>query len=150
MRAPFQILAIPYRYDCGDLRVCVLHRADQDQWQFVAGGGEGNETPAEAACREVWEECGIRAEVMPLNSICSIPTHIFAPRILAEWPADLYVIPEYSFAFPCSEEVTLSHEHTACVWLTPAEAHAKLKWDSNRTALYELECRLKGIRQATL
>ena len=58
MRAPFQILAIPYRFEDGDLRVCVLRRADSDQWQFVAGGGEDRETPAEAARREIWEECG--------------------------------------------------------------------------------------------
>ena len=146
MRAPFQILAIPYRCEDGDLRVCVLRRADSDQWQFVAGGGEDRETPAEAARREIWEECGIYAEVTPLTSACSIPASIFHPRILAAWPSDLYVIPEYSFAFLCPEELTLSHEHTECVWLAPAEARERLKWDSNRTALYELECRLRGER----
>ena len=38
--------------------------------------------------------------------------------------------------------IKLSHEHTECVWLTYDEATKKLKWDSNRTALYELHCRL--------
>ena len=38
MRAPFQILAIPYRIIDGSLRYCVFHRADHDQWQFIAGG----------------------------------------------------------------------------------------------------------------
>ena len=28
---------------------CVFHRADHDQWQFIAGGGEDNETPLAAA-----------------------------------------------------------------------------------------------------
>ena len=43
MRAPFQILAIPYRVIDGEVQYCVLHRADHDQWQFIAGGGEDDE-----------------------------------------------------------------------------------------------------------
>lgn len=49
MRAPFQILAIPYQIVDGSPKYCVFHRADHDQWQFIAGGGEDNETPLEAA-----------------------------------------------------------------------------------------------------
>ena len=45
MRAPFQILALPYRMVDGAPYYCVFHRADHDQWQFVAGGGEDAETP---------------------------------------------------------------------------------------------------------
>lgn len=52
------------------------------------------------------------------------------------------VIPEHSFGFECKEEIVLSYEHTECVWLTYEDALKKLKWDSNRTALYELNCRL--------
>ena len=40
MRAPFQILAIPYQIVDGSPLYCVFHRADHDQWQFIAGGGE--------------------------------------------------------------------------------------------------------------
>ena len=36
---------------------------------------------------------------------------------------------------------------TDCVWLTYDEANQKLKWDSNRTALYELNCRLKKANE---
>ena len=49
MRAPFQILAIPNRIVDGTPMYCVFHRADHDQWQFIAGGGEDNETPLAAA-----------------------------------------------------------------------------------------------------
>ena len=145
MRAPFQILAIPYRLENGDPRFCVLHRADFDQWQFIAGGGEDAETPMEAAKREIFEEGGIAVhEITALISMCHIPVSIFPKRHLYGWPSDLYVVPEYAFAFACPEEIRLSHEHTECVWLTYDEASGKLKWDSNRTALYELYCRLKG------
>ena len=56
MRAAFQILAIPYRIIDGSPFYCVFHRADFDQWQFIAGGGEDNETPLESAKRETFEQ----------------------------------------------------------------------------------------------
>lgn len=34
MRAPFQIFAIPYRIVNSKMKICVLHRADIDQWQL--------------------------------------------------------------------------------------------------------------------
>ena len=51
MRAAFQILSIPYRIINGTPRYCVFHRSDHDQWQFIAGGGEDNETSLESAKR---------------------------------------------------------------------------------------------------
>ena len=143
MRAPFQILAIPYRMRDGQLQFCVLHRADFDQWQFIAGGGEDDETPIQATKREIYEEGGITVSaILQLDSICSIPTEIFPKRREYGWREDLYVIPEYAFAFAC-DDLVLSHEHTECVWLSYSDAREKLHWDSNKTALVELRCRLK-------
>ena len=143
MRAPFQILAIPYRVVEGTPSYCVFRRSDHDQWQFIAGGGEDRETPAEAAVREISEEGGIfGARVIPLTSMCYIRADIFSKRHLYGWSEDMYVLPEYAFGFECTEEIRLSHEHTECEWLFFEDAYAKLQWDSNRTALYELHCRL--------
>ncbi len=143
MRAPFQILAIPYKYVDGEPLFCVFHRADINQWQFIAGGGEDSETPLEAAKREIFEESGIKSErIIQLTSMCYIPTDIFPKKHLYSWSPDTYVVPEYSFAFECVGEPVLSHEHTEYEWLPYDEASKKLKWDSNRTALYELKCRL--------
>lgn len=50
MRAPFQILAIPYKIINSSPLYCVFHRADFDQWQFIAGGGEDDD-PHEELCR---------------------------------------------------------------------------------------------------
>lgn len=145
MRAPFQILAIPYKFiDCEPL-YCVFHRSDFDQWQFIAGGGEDDETPLEAAKREIFEESGVSIKnIIQLTSLCYIPTFIFPQKYLYDWASDTYVVPEYTFAFKCDTKITLSHEHTEYVWLSYDEALAKLKWDSNRTALYELKCRLEN------
>ena len=146
MRAPFQILAIPYRIADGAILYGVLHRADHDQWQFVAGGGEGNETPVEAARREIFEECGARPEeIIALRSVACVPNTCFAQRHRAHWEKDAYVIPEYSFGFECAGDIVLSHEHTEIRWLTYEQACSILQWDSNKTALYELNCRLLGV-----
>ena len=145
MRAPFQILAIPYRINDDTPSFCVFHRSVFDQWQFISGGGEDTEIPIEAAKREVFEETGIMAgDIIPLTSMSYIPTNIFPDRYLKNWPADTYIIPEHCFAFECDGNIVLSHEHTECAWLTYDEAYKMLKWDSNRTALYELKCRLEN------
>ena len=67
---------------------------------------------------------------------------LFFNSSLENWPKDTFVVPEYAFAFECRGEIKLSHEHTECVWLNCEAALARLKWDSNKTALYELNCRL--------
>lgn len=77
MRAPFQILSIPYRIINCCPYYCVFHRADHDQWQFIAGGGEDNETPFEAAKRETFEEGGVcSGKWMELKSLAYIPATV--------------------------------------------------------------------------
>lgn len=143
MRAPFQILAIPYRFTDDMPLYAVLHRADHDQWQFIAGGGEDNETPTNAAIREIYEEGGVTAkELFPLTSMCYVRADCFSVKARANWASDTYVIPEYSFAFECNTDIKLSSEHKEVIWLTYDEAIKKLEWDSNKTALYELNERL--------
>ena len=104
--------------------------------------------PLQAAIREVYEEVGINADnILELKAMCYIPTDIFSKLFLYNWAEDTYVVPEYSFGFNCKESIKLSHEHTEYIWLTYEEARLKLKWDSNRTALYELHCRLRKQEQ---
>jgi len=149
MRAPFQILAIPYLIVNGFPKYCVFHRADHDQWQFIAGGGEDNETPLEAARRETFEEGGVQSDKwVELKSLSYLPVTIISEKRRQHWTKDTYVIPEYTFGFECQRDIQLSHEHTEFVWLTYEEANQKLKWDSNRTALYELNCRLSVMNRS--
>ena len=59
-RAPFQVLVFPFRpTPLGDWEFAVFQRADGDWWQGIAGGGEDDETPLQAARRECTEEAGI-------------------------------------------------------------------------------------------
>ena len=50
-------------------------------------------------------------------------------------PFQILAIPyKYENGLP----IVLSHEHTELVWLPYKEARERLQWDSNKTALYEL------------
>lgn len=95
MRAPFQVLAIPYRIGNKGITFAALKRSDDGHWQGVAGGGEVGETPLQAAIRECREEVGLgsRNTVRRLKSQASIPVAHFTDR--EHWPADVFVIPEY-------------------------------------------------------
>ena len=113
MRAPFQILSIPYRIINCCPYYCVFHRADHDQWQFIAGGGEDNETPFEAAKRETFEEGGVcSGKWVELKSLAYIPAAVISEKHRRHWGKDIYVIPEYTFGFECRKDIELSHEHT--------------------------------------
>lgn len=143
MRAPFQVLVIPFRLTAAGPEYAVLRRSDTGWWQFVAGGGEDTETPGEAATRETEEELGVAAEVMRLDSMATVPKDCF---IAADsWSQDVYVVPEHSFAVDVGDSaITLSAEHTEVQWLQYEQAGRVLKWDSNRTALWELNERLRA------
>ena len=146
MRAPFPVLAIPYRKR-EEYQFCVFHRADIDQYQFVSGGGEDDEKPLAAAIREIKEETSVTvASLIPLTSTAYIPANVFSEKHRKIWGKDTFVIPEYSFGFLCESDIIISEEHIGFEWLRYEEAMAKLTWDSNKTALYELNCRLSAER----
>lgn len=140
MRAPFQVLVIPYRLIQSEPQFCIFRRADQNQYQFIAGGGEDNETPIQAAKREAFEEGGIRSDNwLTLESLSSVPIDCIAEEHRIHWDKNTFVIPEYCFAVKVSDEISISREHTQYEWLDYSDARKKLEWDSNRTALYELK-----------
>lgn len=145
MRAPFQILAVPYHFIKGELRFCVFHRADSDVWQFIAGGGENNEKPIQAAQREIKEETGVTAKKLTaLQSVAFVAAEIVTETMRTHWDKNIFVIPEYSFAFECNADPTLSREHSEYQWLPYSDARKLLKWDSNKVAMYEIMCRLRN------
>ncbi len=148
MRAPFQVLVIPYRRTPAGVEYAVLRRSDAGWWQFVAGGGEDDEAPPQAALRETCEEIGVGGTLMRLDSMTTIPKSHFAAA--AAWGRDVYVIPEHSFALDVGDaDIRLSREHSHVRWVSYEQARVLLQWDSNRTALWELVQRLKQARAAT-
>lgn len=145
-RVPFQVLVYLYRQVRDDIfEYALLKRSDEGYWQAVAGGGEGCETPLEAAKRETYEEAGIasNANFLQLDTVAPVPATEFSDSYL--WGEDVYVIPQFCFGVLVKDsQIVLSHEHCEYRWLTYAEAYSLVKYDGNKTALWELEKRLKG------
>ena len=147
-RAPFQVLVLPCRHDGERWLFAILRRSDSDVWQGIAGGGEDNETPMQAAAREATEEAGIPAgtPLLPLDTIASIRVDCFPS---ADWGDDTYVVREHSFGVIVDDErLTLSDEHRAYTWLDADTATARVTFDSNTTAIWELHQRL--LRSAAM
>jgi dATP pyrophosphohydrolase len=146
-RAPFQILVIPFRRnDVGGFEYVIFRRADSGAWQGLAGGGEDDETPAEAAMREAFEEAGITGLIVPLDSTGSVGVEHFPDR--DSWDPALRAIPEHAFGMAVETgALSLSPEHREFVWLSVEEALARLQWESNRDALRELHRRLLADEQ---
>jgi dihydroneopterin triphosphate diphosphatase len=62
-RAPFQVLVFPYkRSPAGGIQYAIFSRADYPCWQGISGGGEGDESPLEAAKRETLKEYQEKAQ----------------------------------------------------------------------------------------
>lgn len=118
-------------------------RATGGYWQGIAGGGEGDETPLAAAMREAGEEAGIGPDsrFRRLETVASIPVFNFEAPHLAERH---FVIPEFSFAAEVhSTDIRLSGEHVGFEWVSPETAIERLKWDSNKAAVWELAKRVE-------
>ena len=145
-RAPFQCLIIPFMIENNIPKFAIFKRLDMEIWQFISGGGEDNETPLEAAKRECLEEANIplSTELYKLDSITTIPAEIFSIEYRKNWGKNCFVIKEHSFAVELAEDIIkISKEHIEFRWVTYNEAISLLKYDSNKTALTELNARIK-------
>lgn len=143
MRAPYQVLIFPYIITEDTIQYAIFNRSDYGYWQGIAGGGKDGETPIESAKREAFEEAGILREFsyIQLDSVSSLPVEDVVGEFL--WGDDVYVIKEFSFGVQVStKNISLSKEHSNYKWLCFEEAVTLLKWDSNKTALWELNKRL--------
>lgn len=144
MRAPFQVLVIPYKRVNEKILYGIFLRNDMKVWQFIAGGGEDSESPIEAAKREGFEEANIdtRLNYINLDSITSIPVENITGEFT--WGNKVYVVTEYAFGVNVeNQEIILSSEHEKMEWLPYNEVLKLLRWDSNKTALWELNKRIK-------
>ena len=143
MRAPYQVLIFPFIKEGGKYYYAIFKRKDLNIWQGLAGGGEGNEKPIETTRREAYEEASIdrRSRYIRLSSITTIPAvNIYGLK----WD-EIIMIPEFAFGVEVqSRELKISSEHTQYLWLSCEDAINKLKYDSNKSVIWELDYRLKN------
>ncbi len=148
-RQPIHTLVIPYRLtDTNTLEFALFQRPPGplgEFWQWISGGVEGQETLLETAKREAQEEAGIDpvSEFIQLDSMTTIPAE-FTTGML--WGPDVLLVKEYCFAvqLPQAFQIKLSDEHQAFEWLSYEGAFDRLKFDSNKNALWELNYRLNN------
>ena len=143
MRKPKQVLVFLYRKNKNnEYEYCIFYRKKLQVWQAISGGVEDDETLIETVKREVFEETGIEAnDIFELSSVSSIPVVNITGKF--SWGNDLYVVTEHSFGvFAENNDIKLSSEHKQYEWFPFDEAYEKLEFDSNKTALWELNQRL--------
>ena len=147
-RVPFQVLVLPFTRIAEEILYAIFRTRDGNYWQFIAGGGEKGESLIEAACREAREEAGIPEDsaLIALDSFATIPV----PGVTGgpmQWGDGVLLIPEYCFGVELKDgNMVLSNEHVEYHWSRYEEARDMLKWDSNKTALWELNYRIENGR----
>lgn len=138
-----------YRKRNGVLEYAIFQRSDmQICWQGVCGGLEGDETLLQGARRELWEEAGI-TEATPLymlETVSFVPTAQFGKKHRDAWGESVVVVPMYCYGMEYNGKITLSDEHIDVKWMQYDDAFKAVYFDSQKTALYELnEKLLRGL-----
>jgi len=148
MRQPLQVTVFLFPQDGSRTRVrdlpAVLTTA---AWQGVAGGVEEGEDLATAARRETAEEAGLTGSnpLYKLDMTSGVARTWFAAS--QHWAAGFYIVPKHNFAMDATGDpapVVLSHEHSEFRWASHSEASAALRYDDDKTALWELHARLQA------
>ena len=107
-----------------DGRVALVHRPRYDDWTLPKGKLDADETFEEAALREVWEETGLRCEL-----VRELPptrdTVRGRPKVVRYWSMSVVEDP----GFEPNDEVDELR------WLSPAEAAELLTYDRDKEVL---------------
>lgn len=143
MRQPWNVFVYLFRKSNSDYEFALLKRKDDGVWQGVSGGGEDKETFEMAAKREAYEETGLPSlvKLFKLDTMSYIKANIF--KDYKQWGEDTLVIPMYYYAAKFDGSIHISSEHSEFGWFRYEEAQFKLYWHDNKTALWELNEKLK-------
>jgi len=106
-------------------------------WSLVSGGVEPDETPEEAAQRELLEETGLRAEVRPLPVALWYSLLDDPPSIRARYAPGIERITVHAFVADAERgwEPTLDAEHDVYRWCDLDTAVELMAYETARDAL---------------
>lgn len=146
MRQPIQVVVFPFRIMGSDPEYAIFRRSDDGCWQSVEGGVEEGEELVTAARRETAEEAGFTDGnlIYKLDIVSGVAKTCFAAR--KHWPDDLYIVTKHFFAMDVTHArsaVVLSEEHSEFLWAPYSEASKTLRYDDDKTALWELDARIR-------
>ncbi len=138
VRIPIQVLVYPVRKTNNDWEYLMLKRiiSRGGIWQGVTGAPEGNETNAEGAKRELFEETGYKVfTLIKTDQYYIIPMRDKWKDI---YPKNTKEIPEYLFIAKISEPGPPQIdpiEHDDWKWCKYEEALDLLSWENNKSAI---------------
>ena len=143
MRLPKQMLIIPYTKEDDKVLYCIFKRKDLGFYQFISGGCEDFDKDTEdSAKRELFEETGIKdislekLEIETMIPVVNIRKDFF-------WGKDVFYAKEYVYAVNITgKDIILSDEHSEYKFGSYEEIKKHLKYDSNKSALWELNEKL--------
>lgn len=107
-----------------ELRIAVVYRARHDDWSLPKGKQDPGETLAETALREVREETGLSASFTGFAGVVHY-YHGPLPKVVLYWK----MVPDQEAEFKPSPEVQ------RLLWLTPAEALARISYEDEKKLL---------------
>jgi 8-oxo-dGTP pyrophosphatase MutT (NUDIX family) len=117
----------------------VMRRAPErlGYWSIVAGGVEPEETPQEAAQRELLEETGLEAEVRPLPVSLSYSLLDDPPAIRARYAPGIERVTVHAFVADADPgwEPTLDAEHDVYRWCELESATELMAYETASDAL---------------
>ncbi len=112
---------IPIAFERNGSPIFLVLRA-YTHWDFPKGGADADETPLQAATREMVEETGIREFALAWGEV-SMDTEIYASgKVVTYFPAR---VEEQPITLPVSPELGRP-EHNEDRWVSYAEARALL------------------------
>ncbi len=117
----------------------VLRRAPErlGYWSLVSGGLEPDETPVEAAQRELFEEAGLEAEVRALPITLTYSLLDDPPAIRARYGPGIETVTVHAFVVEAPEgwEPVLDAEHDLHRWCELDAALELLVYDTAKDAV---------------
>jgi len=117
----------------------VMRRAPErlGYWSLAAGGLEPDETPPEAARRELFEETGLQADVRPLPVALSYSLLDDPPAIRARYGPGIEKVTVHAFVADAEDgwEPTLDAEHDLHCWCDLDASLDLLAYDTARDAV---------------
>ncbi|MFD7065913.1 NUDIX domain-containing protein [Streptomyces sp. NPDC059913] len=97
--------------------VLIIQRSDNGRWALPGGGHDVGESISTTVVREVWEETGIKAEVVDMSGIYTDPGHVMLYD-------DGEARQQFSICFrarPVGGAIRTSNETTQVRWVSPAD-----------------------------